>query len=564
MAFGVAISVLLAGPAGGALDLDSPFGMSQIYPEYVSDAIEVGAKWLSNDIVWDLIEPAQDIWDWSVVDTAYYGFCLPNGFWQVLALRTGTGWATDSATIDSLGPRPPRADCPPRDYADFYDLVYKVVDHLKGTRTVFQVGVEPDIIYQWYGTAQQYLDLKETAYQAAKAANPEATILAYQLTTGGFGLCIAQDLYEQSDPQGAMDFFNGYFGRSDSNRIETVQELRSMIYGGTRGRCADMVRAYLDSATSCDAISFNFGAPYPYIERVLDWIEAKLDSGIGRKALWVLEWGIQDVYNQVSDEETAEELLKGYCFFFEGGLRRVRWYPLSVDSASSPRDRPRCPLINHGTGERLEGFFAYQTLAAAIGSRYLFDRRLPGSDPRIERFVFVDDATGLSNFEVVWCESCTVAASLIPPLPSSRARVRDYLGQEQGTYPIVGGFLRIELKPSPIFIDWIWLLATEEEPQTGFLPPPAGITAQPCPFQDEVGIRMSGVSIRDQEGLRLGIYNALGQRVSAVETRPSANGEQQASWDGRGPNGNRLPGGVYFCRGPAEAGLPAVRLVFLP
>jgi hypothetical protein len=428
--------------------------MSQIYPELVGDAVEAGVKWIGKDIFWDQVEPAQDVWDWSAVDSAYFGFCVPNDFWQVITIRTGQGWAVDTSVIDSLGPRLPHADCPPRDYSDYYDLVHHLVSHLIGTDNVFQIGVEPDIINRWYGTGAQYLQLKETAYAAAKAADPEATVLAYQLTSGGLGICVARDIYEHGDVIGAMDFFNAFFSRVSRDTVGSRRELLEAIYTGPNDRKGDLVEEFLRSPGSCDGVSINYGAPHTCLEATVDWVNQEMDSFGGRKPLWVLEVGIFDRFDLVNTADAALELVKMHSLFFSKGIERMKWYPLTVDTARSPIDWDREPLIYYPTRERLPAYYSYQLLATRISSLYEFAQRAQAGDSSWIRCLFRNRETGLLDLEVAWADRETVAVTIVPPVPCDFGFPVDHQGCELDRIWVVFNRATLRLTPEPVLIHW--------------------------------------------------------------------------------------------------------------
>ncbi len=145
--------------------------------------------------------------------------------------------------------------CPPRnlDQPVFLDngdpnpdnpwgyFVYHLVRHFSGVDDpalrvdAWEVWNEPEWSFFWTGSAADYYRLLKVAYQAAKAANPNATILF-----GGLHYWADPDFYKQvldlaaADPEAAA--YNGFFdvmsvhfySRSD-NTYDRVLEIRNEV-----------------------------------------------------------------------------------------------------------------------------------------------------------------------------------------------------------------------------------------------------------------------------------------------------------------------------------------------
>ncbi len=89
-------------------------------------------------------------------------------------------------------------------------FVYQTVLHFKGRVRVWEVWNEPDLPLFWQGTAAQYARLLKVAYQAIKAADPQATVLF-----GGLAYWYNPQFYKDvldiiaADPE--SEAYNGYF-----------------------------------------------------------------------------------------------------------------------------------------------------------------------------------------------------------------------------------------------------------------------------------------------------------------------------------------------------------------
>ncbi|MBA2565831.1 MAG: T9SS type A sorting domain-containing protein [Gemmatimonadetes bacterium] len=84
---------------------------------------------------------------------------------------------------------------------------------------------------------------------------------------------------------------------------------------------------------------------------------------------------------------------------------------------------------------------------------------------------------------------------------------------------------------------------------------------QPNPFGQTTAIVYR---IPEEDRVTLRVYNTLGAPVITLVDYVQAPGFHEVEWDGRDPNGNRLPGGVYFYQLSAGGRQELRRMVLLP
>ncbi len=98
------------------------------------------------------------------------------------------------------------------------------------------------------------------------------------------------------------------------------------------------------------------------------------------------------------------------------------------------------------------------------------------------------------------------------------------------------------------------VLELEPEFETGTL----GIG--PNPFRESTSL---SYRLARPAHVRVTIYDPCGRQVRALLDEPRSIGEQQIEWDGRGDDGRRLPGGIYFQRFEADGQVEVRRVVML-
>jgi hypothetical protein len=71
------------------------------------------------------------------------------------------------------------------------------------------------------------------------------------------------------------------------------------------------------------------------------------------------------------------------------------------------------------------------------------------------------------------------------------------------------------------------------------------LTASPNPFYPRTSISFE---IARSEHVRIEIYDAAGRRVSTLLSEELSPGSHAVSWNGRSPDGSKLPSGIYYAR----------------
>jgi hypothetical protein len=130
---------------------------------------ELGTRWVALDFNWYEIEPAQDVFDWSLIQPRVDG-AIDAGHRILARLAYSPGWAA-----------PCRARCAPRDVADFKDFVGRVLHRYRplGRNIAFAIWNEPNgrAYLDNDEDATTYAELVRAADRARGGVHPEAVLI---------------------------------------------------------------------------------------------------------------------------------------------------------------------------------------------------------------------------------------------------------------------------------------------------------------------------------------------------------------------------------------------------
>ncbi len=87
------------------------------------------------------------------------------------------------------------------------------------------------------------------------------------------------------------------------------------------------------------------------------------------------------------------------------------------------------------------------------------------------------------------------------------------------------------------------------------------VQSEPNPFTARTSIRFY---VPEPTSVAVDIYNVAGRRVRRLFEAPRSTGWHTVQWDGGGPGGKRLPGGVYFARVTSTRETMTRRLLLTP
>ena len=175
-----------------------------------------GVGIIRQQFLWEEIEPEKGVFrnrqtgvsTWTKYD-AIVEAAREQGIEVMARLERSPRWATPG-----WEPKIPASQKPPDDVELFADFVHAVVSRYEGRIRFFQIWNEPNLWGEWGESepdAAEYVELLKASYQAAKAANPHAVVVAAGLapTTERGPNNISDVLYLQRMYfLGAKDYFD--------------------------------------------------------------------------------------------------------------------------------------------------------------------------------------------------------------------------------------------------------------------------------------------------------------------------------------------------------------------
>lgn len=284
----------------------SPFGMNiflqqEVLPEVREQSMqmlsEAGVKYIRQQFPWEDIEihGKDDFIDlrndpagvdaWAKYDNIVD---LANEYDIEIIARLDNPPAWTRVMTDTIG-----THAPPDDFEDYGDFVETVVKRYRGRITYFQLWNEPNIYPEWgeqLVNAEAFTELLCTGYQRAKAANPEAVVLAGALS-----------------PTVALD------GR-DLNDLVFLQRM----YRAGAGECFDILSAqgYGLWSGPTDQRLRPTVINYPHVLLLRDLM---VEYGDANKPIWISEAGwntvpetLDDPYGRVNEEQQARYAVQAY------------------------------------------------------------------------------------------------------------------------------------------------------------------------------------------------------------------------------------------------------------
>lgn len=148
----------------------SPFGICAHIPDQaVLDRIEeAGIGWIRIDMLWTLVQPERNLWDWSVYDRVVDD-ARARGLEIYATLSSTPAWATDGPAVNG----------PPRDPGDWARFCYRAARRYSGRIAAWGMWNEPNLDRFWTGGRTRYIEeIVIPGADAIHAAAPFATVCA--------------------------------------------------------------------------------------------------------------------------------------------------------------------------------------------------------------------------------------------------------------------------------------------------------------------------------------------------------------------------------------------------
>ncbi len=162
-----AVVVFALPPAGGVA---SPFGVNAHIPlpGVLDEVARGGVGWIRIDMLWSLVEPEPDVFDWSVYDELVDEARARD--LRILATVGATPlWASDGPADTGV----------PRDPADWWDFCFRAAIRYRGRVEAWGLWNEPNLERFWSGSRSEYIEvIVATGADAVHAADPRAVVCA--------------------------------------------------------------------------------------------------------------------------------------------------------------------------------------------------------------------------------------------------------------------------------------------------------------------------------------------------------------------------------------------------
>lgn len=138
---------------------------------------DMGFGWLKQQLRWEHTEGQKGQYGWGGLDRIVEA-CNAAGIKVMFSVVAAPGWARGGKS--GIGP--------PDNYQDFYDFMGALASHYKGRVHAYEIWNEQNLQREWEGSplsAADYVRLLKGAYQAVKAADPNAIVVSGAPTPTG-------------------------------------------------------------------------------------------------------------------------------------------------------------------------------------------------------------------------------------------------------------------------------------------------------------------------------------------------------------------------------------------
>jgi len=167
-------------PESRAKHMKSPeYGMQCFlwyHPEVASRDVQLvkdaGFGWIKQGIGWRDVESAKGVFDWSRVDRIVQ-WCQEQGLDLLFRVDHQPAWARSECAG-------PGEQGPPVNLQDYADFLSALASRYRGKVRAYEIWNEPNLAREWCNqppNAAEYVALLKIAYQAIKAADPEALVI---------------------------------------------------------------------------------------------------------------------------------------------------------------------------------------------------------------------------------------------------------------------------------------------------------------------------------------------------------------------------------------------------
>lgn len=420
-------------------------------------ALQSGAAWTREELVWDLIEPYND--DFRTIYDENLRLAARKGFGVIGMLLTTPAWARDSTC------RPTREAywCPPasaQEYAEFAAWMTErydgdgVQDAAGSPRVAaWELWNEPNDVGNWADIGadanarkRRYGELLVATYAAIKAADPSATVLL-----------------------GGMYIFDGYCSNGICDGFNFLNAAGGVFQQTPQARQAFDVFATHPYASPIrpDALNVPRIVLIEGTSRATrSWLDAP-DVGRPDAQIWITElgWcttpGVCPGDLQVTEDQQANYLIRAMVIAQQNGIQHVSWFQFE-DAFNNPnRMWGNGAIVRDYNGAAYPpkpAFYAYRTLAGQLrnalplGIGPIHTHQFDPSQPYTNsggtyNYRYQRDGTLI---DVLWRPNDTVQAAF--PVNTSLPVTRIDRDGTQTPLTPAGGMVQLTLSERPILV----------------------------------------------------------------------------------------------------------------
>ncbi len=139
---------------------------------------DMGFRWIKQGFGWRDIELEKGKFDWEKTDHIVQKIVEYQGLRLIARVDHQPEWARDGCSMQG----------PPSDLQDYADFLTAVATRYKGQIAAYQIWNEPNLAREWCDQAPSpaaYAEMLQVAYQAVKAADPNALVISSGLSPTG-------------------------------------------------------------------------------------------------------------------------------------------------------------------------------------------------------------------------------------------------------------------------------------------------------------------------------------------------------------------------------------------
>lgn len=287
----------IGGYANNRFGLQTGFGSIKEEAKYLN---ELGIGIIRLPLPWQLVEPKQGVFDWSLTDRLVKE-ANKKDIEVLFVLRVLSPWGSKEA-VGKKGIY--RTASPPKDMKAWVRFVEAVASRYKGRGVHYGIENEVNGTAFWSGTIEEYTDLLKTSFTVIKKVDPSAMVLSSAMGCG-----ITRDITSQSQGKEAL--------LNHDKWLKAILATKSFDV-------VDIHNYYFPDGATANGLTFN-----SYLEHIKQLMKSE---GVADKKIWITETGFVSASTQVgrrldagSPEKQAEQLEKAYVQANAAGVERVFW-----------------------------------------------------------------------------------------------------------------------------------------------------------------------------------------------------------------------------------------------